>query len=61
MLIAFILALQSVIYTYDGWSATIYFSEEMKDHGKASRLPLVLWVVFGGAGLILLFVRYGRR
>jgi hypothetical protein len=35
--------------------------EETKDHGKASRLPLVLWVVFGGAGLVLLFLRYGRR
>lgn len=32
--VAFILALQSVIYTYDGWSAVIYFSEEVKDHGK---------------------------
>jgi basic amino acid/polyamine antiporter, APA family len=32
---AFILALQSVIYTYDGWSAVIYFSEEVKDHGRA--------------------------
>jgi hypothetical protein len=35
--------------------------EETKDHGKASRLPLVLWVVFGGAGLVLVFLRYGRR
>lgn len=34
--------------------------EETKDHGKASRLPLVLWVVFGGAGLVLIFLRYGR-
>ncbi|HUP60583.1 MAG TPA: APC family permease [Thermoanaerobaculia bacterium] len=34
LLIAFILALQLVIYTYDGWSATIYFSEEVKDSGK---------------------------
>jgi APA family basic amino acid/polyamine antiporter len=32
---AFILALQSVIYTYDGWSAVIYFSEEVKDSGRA--------------------------
>ncbi len=32
---AFILALQSVIYTYDGWSAVIYFSEEVKDHARA--------------------------
>jgi APA family basic amino acid/polyamine antiporter len=34
MLLAFIVALQSVIYTYDGWSAVIYFSEEVKDHGR---------------------------
>lgn len=34
LVIAFILALQSVIYTYDGWSAVIYFSEEVKDHAR---------------------------
>ena len=34
LLVAFILALQSVIYTYDGWSAVIYFSEEVKDSGR---------------------------
>ena len=34
LLLAFIVALQSVIYTYDGWSAVIYFSEEVKDHGR---------------------------
>lgn len=32
--IAFILALQAVIYTYDGWTAVIYFSEEVKDAGR---------------------------
>jgi APA family basic amino acid/polyamine antiporter len=31
---AFVLALQSVIYTYDGWSATIYFSEEVENPGR---------------------------
>src|SRR5947209_5409825 len=31
---AFILALQSVIYTYDGWTAVIYFSEEVKGSGR---------------------------
>ena len=31
---AAIIALQAVIYTYDGWSAVIYFSEEVKDHGR---------------------------
>ena len=28
---AFLLAAQAVIYTYDGWSAPIYFSEELND------------------------------
>ncbi|MDQ3282804.1 MAG: APC family permease [Acidobacteriota bacterium] len=34
LFVAFVLALQSVIYTFDGWSAIIYFSEEVKDHAK---------------------------
>ena len=34
MLLAFIVALQAVIYTFDGWSAVIYFSEEVQDHGR---------------------------
>jgi APA family basic amino acid/polyamine antiporter len=29
-----VLALQSVIYTYDGWTGPIYFSEEVKDPGR---------------------------
>lgn len=35
--------------------------ERTKDNAEPSRLPLLLWVVFGGAGLVFLFVRYGRR
>lgn len=35
LIVAFILALQSVIYTYDGWSAVIYFSEEVKEYGRS--------------------------
>ena len=35
--------------------------ERTKDIAEPSRLPLLLWVVFGGAGLVFLFVRYGRR
>ncbi len=35
--------------------------EKLKDNAKPSRLPLLLWVVFGGAGLVFVFVRYGRR
>ena len=34
LLFAYILALQSVIYTYDGWTAIVYFSEEVKDGGR---------------------------
>src|SRR6185436_7874584 len=32
--VAFLLAAQSVIYTYDGWSGPIYFSEELDDPGR---------------------------
>ncbi len=35
--------------------------EKTRDTAKPSRLPLLLWVVFGGAGLVFVFVRYGRR
>jgi APA family basic amino acid/polyamine antiporter len=34
LMLAVILSLQAVIYTYDGWNAPIYFSEEIKDHGR---------------------------
>jgi APA family basic amino acid/polyamine antiporter len=33
--VAFMIALQAVIYTYDGWSSVIYFSEEVKNPGKS--------------------------
>lgn len=35
--------------------------ELTKDRPKPSRLPLLLWVIFGGAGVVFVFVRYGRR
>jgi APA family basic amino acid/polyamine antiporter len=31
---AFVLSLQAVIYTYDGWSATTYFCEEVENPGR---------------------------
>ena len=34
MFAAFMLAAQSVIYTYDGWSGPIYFSEELDDPAR---------------------------
>ncbi len=33
-LAATVLALQAVIYTYDGWAGVIYFSEEVRDPGR---------------------------
>ncbi len=34
MAAAFVIALQSVIYTYDGWYSAVYFTEEDHDPGK---------------------------
>jgi APA family basic amino acid/polyamine antiporter len=45
---AFVLSLQSVIYTYDGWTGVVYFGEEVHDPGKA--IPRSL---FGGVLLII--------
>ena len=33
-LVAVVVALQSAIYTYDGWSGVIYFSEEVREPGR---------------------------
>jgi basic amino acid/polyamine antiporter, APA family len=44
MFVAFILALQSVIYTFDGWSAVIYFSQEVKDYGRSIPRAMLLSV-----------------
>jgi APA family basic amino acid/polyamine antiporter len=45
-LAAVILALQGVIYTYDGWTGAIYFSEEMKERRDVVRS------IFGGLLLV---------
>lgn len=34
-LAAIVVSLQAAIYTYDGWSGVIYFSEEVKDPGRS--------------------------
>jgi basic amino acid/polyamine antiporter, APA family len=61
MFVAFVLALQSVIYTYDGWAAVIYFSEEVKD--KARNIPRALFsgvfaiiAIYLGVNLALLYI-----
>ena len=48
ILIALVIALQSVIYTYDGWAAVIYFSEEVRDGSRNIPKALVsgvLWII----------------
>jgi len=34
LIAAIVISLQSAIYTYDGWSGVIYFSEEVRDPGR---------------------------
>src|SRR5438552_12130878 len=47
LLVAFVLSLQAVIYTYDGWTAPIYFAGEVKNPGR--NLPRAM---FGGLALV---------
>ncbi len=52
--VAFILALQAVMYTYDGWTGPIYFSEEVKNPEKS--IPRAM---FGGAlGIIGIYALF---
>jgi len=44
LFVAFLIAMQSMIYTYDGWAGVIYFSEEVED--PARNIPRSM---FGGA------------
>jgi APA family basic amino acid/polyamine antiporter len=48
LIFGIVLALQAVIYTYDGWSGCIYFSEEVRDPGR--NIPRAM---FGGVLSIL--------
>jgi APA family basic amino acid/polyamine antiporter len=48
LFVAFILALQLVIYTYDGWTAVIYFSGEVKNPGRD--IPRSM---FGGVAAVI--------
>jgi APA family basic amino acid/polyamine antiporter len=47
-LAAFVIAMQAVIYTYDGWTAPLYFSEEVQNSGR--ELPRS---IIGGLVLII--------
>jgi APA family basic amino acid/polyamine antiporter len=58
LFVAFILALQSVIYTYDGWSAVVYFSEEVKDHGRSIPRAMLSSVVTIGVLYVLINIAF---
>lgn len=45
-LVALLLALQAVIYTYDGWYGVIYFGEEVKDPGRDVPRSMIGGVLF---------------
>jgi APA family basic amino acid/polyamine antiporter len=51
---AFMLAAQSVIYTYDGWSGPIYFSEEFSDPGR--EIPRSMFLSLAGIAAIYLLI-----
>jgi len=51
---AFLLAAQSVIYAYDGWSGPIYFSEELND--PARQIPRSMFYGLAGVAAIYLLI-----
>lgn len=51
---AFVVALQGVIYSYDGWSGVIYFSEEVRDPGR--QIPRALFGSLLSVMLIYLLI-----
>jgi APA family basic amino acid/polyamine antiporter len=62
LLTAFVLALQGVIYTYDGWYSTVYFGEEVRDSARSVPramigsvlLVIAVYVLFNAALLRVL-------
>ena len=49
----FVLSAQAVIYTYDGWSGPVYFSEELRDPGR--QIPRSMFgALFAVAAIYLL-------
>ncbi|MEO8648331.1 MAG: amino acid permease [Acidobacteriota bacterium] len=53
-IVAAVLALQGIIYAYDGWYAAIYFSEENKDPSHSLPRAMITGVL-GVTGIYLLF------
>ncbi len=50
---SFVLAMQAVIFTYDGWNGMLYFSEEVRDPGR--QIPRAMFAgVFAIIGIYVL-------
>ena len=54
--IAIVIALQSVIYTYDGWTGVLYFGGEVKDPGR--EIPRSMLLGLGSVTAIYLLVNF---
>jgi basic amino acid/polyamine antiporter, APA family len=52
LITAAVLAIQAVIYTYDGWNGPLYFGEEVKDGGRGIPRAMVIGVLL----VILIYV-----
>ena len=57
LLAAVVLALQAVIFTYDGWTGPIYFGEEVRDAGRS--LPRAMMIGVLVVTLIYVLVNVG--
>jgi APA family basic amino acid/polyamine antiporter len=57
---AAVLALQAVIYTYDGWTGPLYFGEEVRDPGRGIPRSMVFGVLLVIAIYTLVNVAYVR-
>ncbi|HEY4222223.1 MAG TPA: APC family permease [Myxococcota bacterium] len=56
LIVAVAIALQGVIYTYDGWYSAIYLGEELKDPGK--EIPRSLFSTVGAVAVLQLLVNF---
>ena len=57
---AMVLALQAVIYTYDGWTGPLYFGEEVRDGGRGIPRSMVMGVLLVIAIYVLVNVAFVR-
>ncbi len=57
LMLALVLSLQAVIYTYDGWSAPIYFTEEMRDYGRS--VPRAMFAGLATVTVVYLLMNIG--